>query len=88
MTSEELQAIQKEIKFDCPSMSAVLGVLYNTYKNYYYGVNEIPEQVARKVLEIRDINLAFSAGMAARIDERIEKLHPRGFMSEMDREWI
>ena len=86
MTHTDLQSIQKEIKFDCPSMSAVLGVPYNTYKNYYYGVNAIDEQLARKVLEVRQINITFSAGMADRIEANINKLHPRGFMSEPDRE--
>ena len=87
MTASDLQSIQKEIKFDCPSMAACLGIPYNTYKNYYYGVNEIPEQIAAKVSEIRRINLEFSATMPERIDAAITKYHPYGIISEVDKEW-
>lgn len=84
MTHHELQSIQKEIKFDAPSMSACLGIPYNTYKNYYFNCNVIPEQIARKVLEIRQINITFIEELPARVDERIKKQFPYGFLSAME----
>ena len=86
MTHTELQSIQKEIKFDCPSMAAVLGMPYNTYKNYYYNCNAIPEQIARKVLEIKQINITFMEELPARVDDRVSRQFPFGFLSATEAE--
>ena len=87
MTFLELQAIQKEIKFDCPSMAACLGIPYNSYKNYFYGINAIPEQIAANVLIIRDRNIKHRDESPARIEAAIQKFHPYGIISEIDKEW-
>ena len=87
MTHLELQSIQKEIKFDAPSMAAVLGIPYNTYKNYYYNVNAIPEEIAAKVLVIRDRNIRHRDEAPARIEAAIQKYHPFGIISDVDKEW-
>ena len=86
MTHLQLQEIQKEIKFDAPSMAAVLGIPYNSYKNYYYGINAIPEQIARKVLEIKQINITFMEELPARVDDRVSRQFPFGFLSAMEAE--
>lgn len=83
MIHTELKAIQEEISFDAPSMAACLGVSVRCYRNYLYGVNDIPPAIGRAALELRQINLTFIAEMPARIDARAAREHPNGIPSEV-----
>ena len=73
MTKMEIKEIRELIKFDMRSLSLCVGIPLSTYQRYENGTAAIPEQLADKILEIRAINLTFTAGMAARIDERIDR---------------
>lgn len=83
MTHTELQELQQLIKFDSPSLAACLGIPYQTFRNYYYGVNKIPANIERKALEIKQVNLTFMQELPARVDERVDREFPRGIPSEV-----
>lgn len=83
MTHTELQAIEQEINFDHISMALCLGLAYRTFQNYYYGINKIPADVERKVLELLQINKTFASEAPARIDAEINKRHPFGVPNEV-----
>jgi hypothetical protein len=83
MNAVELKQLQYEIRFDAPSMACCLGVPYQTYRNYIYGINKIPPAVQRAALELEQINKTFMVEAVARIDARIAKDHPHGIISEV-----
>lgn len=86
MTDEDLREIQRKIKFNAPSMALCLGIKYRTYRNYYYGMNRIPEHIAVKVLDLEQKNNEFIAGIPARVDYHVNKQFPNGLMSEVSPE--
>ncbi len=81
MKHTELQALQKRIKFDARSMAACIGIPYDTYRNYFYGYNQIPPNIGRKALEIEQINITFMQDLPERVDERIRREFPQGIQS-------
>ena len=83
MTAKELKSLQDRIKFDAPSMAASLEIPYQTYRNYIYGANAIPEAIERKALEIEKADIAFMKELPARVDERVKREFPNGIMSEV-----
>lgn len=72
MTHTELKDLQDRIKFDAPSMAACLGVPYQTYRNYLYGVNAIPANIERAARELEQINAQFMAELPARVDAHLK----------------
>ena len=81
MESIEIEAIREHIKFDKRSMALCLGVPYRTYQNYAYGINAIPDSIARKADELLQINITFMQDLPDRVQARIDREHPHGILS-------
>lgn len=85
MDAKELQALQERVKFDAPSMAAVLGVPYSQYRHFYFGHTKIPPQVERAARELELINKTFMSDRYApggSFDQELNQLYPQGIMSE------
>lgn len=83
MNPSDLQALQKRIRFNAPSMAACLDIPYQTYRNYLYGANAIPASVERAALDLerfeRECDSAREAAGVAVIDRQF----PHGIPSEV-----
>lgn len=82
MTNLELQTIQRQIKFDAPSMAACLGISYDQYRRYYYGAVQIPESIERAVMELVAIEKEFDIQREKESLAFLEKHYPHGIPSE------
>ena len=82
MKPKQLEQIREEIRFDKRSFADCLGIPYRTLQNYCYGVNSIPKDIARKALELKQINITFLSGIPARVDAN---LPPGGCPNELRR---
>lgn len=83
MTAAALQALQKRIRFDAPSMAACLGIPYQTYRNYRYGANAIPAHVERAALELERFERECDAAREADGVAVIDRQFPHGIPSEV-----
>jgi transcriptional regulator with XRE-family HTH domain len=82
MTADNLKELRHNIKFDMRSMATCLGIPLSTYQRYEDGTAAVPDRIERAALELEQINVAFMADLPARVDARIEREYPHGFMSE------
>ena len=69
MTFLDLQAIQKEINLDAPTMAILCEVPYDTWKNYLYGVNSIPVSLIPKIMDV----YYFNKGLTMSIPYEVER---------------
>jgi len=86
MTASELKEIQRAIKFDAPSMAISIGIPYHTYRNYYYGANAIPADVAHRIIEVKHINEAYLQERykpQGEYDKLLNQMYPHGIISEV-----
>jgi len=84
MKAEELRAIQDDLKFDAPTIAILLCIPYNTYRNYIYGENAIPEDFAKRVLDLQKREKQLDERRLSDYDEFLNKSFPHGFLSEKD----
>ena len=59
-----------------------IGIAKSTYARYEDGSAKVPYAVERAVLETKQIDETFMSGAKERIDARINKEFPNGFLSE------
>jgi len=88
MIAEELMALQKRIKFDAPSMARSLGekpdsVPYETYRNYIYGANAIPENIAQAAIALEHRLKVQDQQRAIEMERILNEQFPYGIMSEV-----
>jgi hypothetical protein len=86
MTFQEIQDIQKRIKFDARSMAACLGIDYDQYRHYYYGHIKIPAGVARAAQEIENIEKEFDIKRDADYCQFLQEKFPFGVPNEARRD--
>jgi predicted transcriptional regulator len=72
MRHDELKYMRLKMGLDLASMAAVLSMPYRTYQDYEYGKREIPERVALKAEQAYEKDREFMAGIAARVDARVD----------------
>jgi DNA-binding transcriptional regulator YiaG len=72
MKHAELEAIREEIKFDKVSFSACLDIPYRTFQNYCYGINSIPEEIARKAMDLLLTNRALTQSIPHNVDANLK----------------
>ena len=82
MNPSDLQAIQKRIRFNAPSMAACLGIPYQTYRNYLYGANAIPASVERAALALEAFEKECDAKREAETEDLLRREYPGGIPSE------
>ena len=83
---EELKQIRLEMGFSFGDMANELGLAKSTYQNYEDGRRKIPQHVIEQAMHSSQKVREFMASAPARIDERINKQFPHGFLSEVESE--
>lgn len=78
----ELRSLRVELGYSQRELARLLDIPYATYQGYETGRRQMPAGFINRVREWQQIDLEFMAGLAARVDERVRREFPDGFMSE------
>ena len=82
-----IKLLRTEIGYSIGEMAQCLGISKATYQGYDSGRRKAPESIAMEMIRIRDIDKEFMAGLPARVEKRLDKEFPRGFLSEAGESW-
>jgi hypothetical protein len=80
--SQELRQIREAVKFDLPSMAAVLGLPYTTYRNYEYGHRPVPDDVIAAARQFQKDDRTVMRDIRRMIEKNIDRQYPQGIPSE------
>jgi transcriptional regulator with XRE-family HTH domain len=79
----ELRKIRLEMGFSMRDMACELGLATPTYQGYEEGRRKVPQEVIDRAMHSLQKVREFMATAPARIDERINREFPFGFLSEV-----